>query len=338
MSKQLAFNLISKYRAVIMGLAIIMIMFCHFDVALEHNDLQLTTFAKIMQTGTVGVDIFLLLSGFGLYYSYTKKPLPYFQFEKKRILRVLPWYLVTAGITYFIYDIFIQHSGLLMFIQDYSFVSWLRFGRTRYWYIFAIIVFYLIFPLIYKVIKSEKCNLIRIILFSIVWIFGAETFCIKVDMFFSFRMMLSRLPIFILGAYFAKLSISGKSIKSILCIPIILMGPVALVALPLIPSEIQVYFYYPVRALLAISIVTSTILIMEFSGKRLPKAQKAINAVLGWFGGLTLEMYLLHQSYLILFEYPYNVIPYIATAFLLPVATAGVIFIFKNKFKKDKKV
>ncbi len=52
-------SLLSKYRTVLMGLAIILIMFCHVDVAQRHNEAPITRLATVLQTFTVGVDIFL---------------------------------------------------------------------------------------------------------------------------------------------------------------------------------------------------------------------------------------------------------------------------------------
>ena len=83
------YNLISKYRTVLMGIAIILIMFCHMDVAQTHNDIPSTSLARALHFFTVGVDVFLFLSGVGLYYSYTKKKQSYGEFEKKRLVRMI---------------------------------------------------------------------------------------------------------------------------------------------------------------------------------------------------------------------------------------------------------
>ena len=58
--------------------------------------------------------------------------------------------------------------------------------------------------------------------------------------------------------------------------------------------------------------------------------------VVGWFGGLTLELYLLHQSYMILFEYPYQLLHYVAVAFVLPTVTALMIWLCRKGIKQRK--
>ena len=60
---------ISEYRTELMGLSAIMILICHA----EGNDLAMPYYLRlIMAQGGIGVDIFLLLSGVGMYYSLSK--------------------------------------------------------------------------------------------------------------------------------------------------------------------------------------------------------------------------------------------------------------------------
>lgn len=334
-NKYFAYNLISKYRNVLMGTAIIMIMFCHFDVAQIHNNVPVTRFASLMQTFTVGVDIFVFLSGFGLYYSCAKKPVSYFAFEKKRILRVLPLYIIIAGITYFVDDVLLRHLGIFKFLRDLSFISWPKEGSTRYWYILAIVLFYLIFPILFHIVQSKKCSITWIIVGCIFWFAFFQTLCFKVPLISTFRIAISRFPIFALGTYCGKCSFQNKSTKFIF-IPI-LIGPAALIVLKkCIPDPYYSYLYYPIRGLLALSIITFTICAMKLLDKKLPKFASFIEKFIGWFGGLTLELYLLHQSYLILFEYPYKLSIYPLVAFLLPVITAFLFYFIKQKIKKGE--
>ena len=104
-----------------------MIMFCHFDVAQSHHDIPVNFIARTFHTFTVGVDVFLFLSGVGLYYSFTKKKTKYIDFQKKRIARLFPLYFVIAGITYFISDLIINNWGIGKFLRDLFFVSWLNY-------------------------------------------------------------------------------------------------------------------------------------------------------------------------------------------------------------------
>lgn len=59
-------NLISKYRAELMGVSTLLILICH---AAGNDVLMPRWLMYLVAQGQVGVDIFLFLSGMGLYYS-----------------------------------------------------------------------------------------------------------------------------------------------------------------------------------------------------------------------------------------------------------------------------
>ena len=331
------YGLISKYKTVLMGVAIIFIMFCHLDIAQVHNDVPKTFLARLLHTCTVGVDIFLLLSGVGLYYSYTKHRLPYFAFEKKRVLRILPYYLLIAGVTYLLYDVLMKHYGIGVFWRDYLFISWFRRGSTRYWYILAILVFYMLFPCIYRFIEKDKHALLKGIVFCVCWWFVIETLSLRSETAERFRIALSRLPVFILGVGCGKLSFERKEVSKPLLAVLLPLGYLALIVLlKIIPHPLYDYLYYPVRCLLGISIIATVILAMEWMERTLPALNALLWAILSWFGGLTLELYLLHQSYLILFEFPYTLLTYPSAAFCLPTMTAALIYLYRCRRRKEK--
>ena len=89
---------VSKYRNQIMGLAILWIILFHTGMSLPFP------LSQLKQQGFGGTDIFIFLSGFGLYYSLKKDNNP-IEFYKRRLTRVLPAYIpfvlaCFAGILY----------------------------------------------------------------------------------------------------------------------------------------------------------------------------------------------------------------------------------------------
>ena len=328
-------GLISKYRTILMGLAIIFIMFCHMDTAMMHNGLTVTPIAKAMHFFTVGVDIFLFLSGVGLYYSYTKKKQPYVQFEKKRLFRILPQYFLIAGITYLISDFCIKQLPFEKFLNDWLFMSWFKEGILRYWYILTIVVFYLLFPPLYKFIHSGKNAFAKTFSFAVCWWVFTEILYAVFPYTEQFKIAAARLPIFVFGIYCGKLAYEKAELgrMNFLLLP---AGYLAFIFLkmPFI-KPLSRTLYYPVRALLAISITATVIVVMEFMENRSPKMNAAAVNILGWFGGLTLELYLLHQSYMILFGSPYRPAGYFSAAFLLPSVTACGIYLCKKYLRKE---
>jgi peptidoglycan/LPS O-acetylase OafA/YrhL len=336
---KLNYSLISKYRTVLMGIAIILIMFCHMDVAQGNNGVPVTSVARALHIFTVGVDIFMFLSGFGLYYSYTKSKPSYREFESKRLIRILPKYLIIGGATYAIYDLILHQFGFFQFLSDLTFVSWIRGESTKYWYILAIIVFYLIFPALFRFVYSGKHGLQKIIGFSLCWWIVEELLSEHIAAVGNFRIALARLPIFIIGIYCGSLSYEKKELKKSFIAMMLVFGYLLFIVMKITALKpIAEYFYYPGRAALAVSIMITVIGLLEMFEKYIPCLQRTLIKVLGWFGGITLELYLLHQSYMILLEYPYKLTTYPIAAFILPTLTAAAIDVVRMIRRKRKVV
>ena len=331
---KLNYSLISKYRAVLMGLAIILVMFCHLDVAQDHNNIAATPLARALHVFTVSVDIFLFLSGVGLYYSYSKKKKSYISFEKRRLARILPYYLIIGGSTYIIYDLVMNHFDVWKVLSDILFITWFRDGQTWYWYILAIIVFYLMFPVFYMLVNS-KHGLLKTLLFSLFWWTLVEVICYLFPNAVSFKVALARLPIFVIGIYFGMLSYRKVESKRLTVIFLTILGFGLFLGTKVPPFKpISEFFYYPVRALLAISIISTVIILMEIIETK--RVGRFFSQILGWFGGLTIELYLLHQSYMILLNYPYRLFLYFIVAFALPSLTAALIYICRKMLKRGQ--
>ncbi len=79
---------LSAFRDSLKGLAILWVCFFHARLGLENVPL----IGDLQQTGYLGVDIFMLLSGMGLYHSLEKSPSPA-GYLKRRVLRLLPAFL-----------------------------------------------------------------------------------------------------------------------------------------------------------------------------------------------------------------------------------------------------
>ena len=83
-------SLISKYRTHIMGAAMMWIMWFHSAYAGKSE-----VFHFIHNIGFFGVDMFLMVSGLGLYFSMRKSK-SMGEFYKKRAVRILPAYLIVT--------------------------------------------------------------------------------------------------------------------------------------------------------------------------------------------------------------------------------------------------
>ena len=164
------FLLISKYRAVLMGIAAIWIHVYH---AWIHTIINPTTGFGIAMSnvenfialiGNCGVDIFLLMSGMGLTYAIKKDPLPKFYF--RRIRRVYLPFLI-AGIV----SAVLEKWSFATFLSNVSGYSFYAVDVNQYcWFVPAIITFYLFFPLYFMVFEKVKNKTVCTAFVLLVWL------------------------------------------------------------------------------------------------------------------------------------------------------------------------
>lgn len=192
--------------------------------------------------------------------------------------------------------------------------------------------------MLYRFIHGGKNGLLKTVLFSLCCWALVELVCEIVPYVNTFRVAFARLPIFTIGIYCGKLAYKKVPIKKITVFILLLCGYALFLGLKTpILKPVASYLYYPVRAMLAISIIITIIILIEIIEKRANSFYNVIKEMLDWFGGLTLELYLLHQSYLILFESPYKLTTYPIVAFVLPTLTAGVIYLVREKRKLQER-
>ena len=153
-------NDLSRYRAPLMGFAMIIVMLFH--VPLSRSD----AFYGLMRCGNNGVDMFLFLSGIGLWYSWTK-PSPESSFWEKlrkfyfrRFLRLYPVWLIIASL-YYIPQYWPNGGGYspnLFHLIANILVGWSfwRIDDLTFWFVPAIMALYLIAPFYMRLIQHDR--------------------------------------------------------------------------------------------------------------------------------------------------------------------------------------
>lgn len=144
---------LSSYRSELMGLAMIFVMLFHVWMPKSYF------FYGLNRCGNVGVDIFMMLSGIGLWYSWNKNP-DYKHFFKRRYLRVYPAWLLIA--TLFYVPNYLNNPGggyspdvlnlVLNILVNWSF--W-RIDDLTFWFIPAIMMMYTFAPWYMNLIKRH---------------------------------------------------------------------------------------------------------------------------------------------------------------------------------------
>lgn len=194
---------ISKYRTELMGLSILWIVFYHSGIFIPDFMLPLKFFKAI---GYAGVDVFFLLSGLGLTFSFSKDS-SLISFYWKRLIRVIPAYWACLCLIFFIGYVArsgVDFSSLLLSLFG---VDFFVFGNLTTWFIPSIFVCYVIFPGLFSL--ALKYGYGRILLVFSLLAIGVSLIIIGSPLQ-HLLILTVRLPVFALGVYIGFLLINRQ--------------------------------------------------------------------------------------------------------------------------------
>ena len=139
---------LSRYRGQLMGAAIVFIILFH--VPLSRSD----AFFGLRRCGNIGVDMFLFLSGIGLWYAGVKLP-SVRHFYRRRLLRLFPAWLVVSS-AYYLQRFNFETGDYLDLLLDIT-VNWgfWLHDELTFWYVPAIMMLYLWAPFYMKLIARH---------------------------------------------------------------------------------------------------------------------------------------------------------------------------------------
>lgn len=208
---------ISENRRFLMGFAILWVLPVHlaFVIPTTYAWLPLN-FAKTIGYG--GVDIFLFLSGFGLFCSLHQNSavLPFYG---RRLKRLLPSYLPAVVIWVCMHLLFNSITFGESLGNLLAFGWWIGMAKQLNWYTQAIFLFYLLAPLLFRAINGKKWRgwiggLLMLGTFSAGCLLFADQKILSIlpdrtawqaigNVLFDREHLiaLSRLPVFLLGMY-----------------------------------------------------------------------------------------------------------------------------------------
>lgn len=198
--------ILSRFRDELFGIAIISIMAFHYFEDVAHAKpggiLGETAFFYNAVFGSIGVEMFLFLSGMGLCFSMKKDPHAG-DFYRKRLKRLLLPYAVCGLIFWSLRDLVILKKGFETFLMDFSLLSFWMDGIKTLWYIALLVPLYLLYPLLYACFSGKKP--VRLICFAVFLAAGiALPFWLKAEypkVFKHTEIALFRVPVFLCGAY-----------------------------------------------------------------------------------------------------------------------------------------
>ena len=176
---------ISTFRSELMGWSILWIMMLHFTFN------QIAPLGFVAQYGFAGVEIFLFVSGLGLYNSLeSDKALGHFY--KKRLLRIFPTYYILGIIA----SLLLFHDDIPSYLFRYTTIGFWTEGIFWEWYIPSLVTLYLFVP-IFKLLLDKSILYIVIIFLICIgcsFFFVESNYIDRAHFFFLYR-----IPAFLFG-------------------------------------------------------------------------------------------------------------------------------------------
>jgi Predicted acyltransferases len=297
--RQLNWFDLSQYRNKLYGFSILWIFIFHISESFKKQMDFGGLFDVVTFSGNMGVEIFLFLSGVSLYFSMSKllkdkkdvneiTMSEIFNFYKRRVRNIIILYIVFCIPALYISDIAITGNVELFFHHVFFFNE----GCRTYWFLLAIIIFYLIYPTIFKLIKQNKKKRIYVFLvvYSIILVYISY---IGLDFYEFYEVMLTRLPIFVIGSLCGEAVYNKKSVNSYILIFLFVGAFLRRPILYCFENISFLKFLYPIvfRYSLAIpALCVMFVLCMLFPYFK----GKVVDDFLPYIGKMTLEIYVVH--------------------------------------------
>ena len=197
--KLINLDCLTEGRSLFMGLAILWIIAVHYSFLYD------TPIGLFFRNGYLGVDIFIMLSAFGLCFSLSKD-CNYKYFIKKRLLRIIPTWWVLISICLII-NILLGNNhpqNLFQYLCYYSGIGWWFFHNEPYgiyyyeWYIQTLLFFYIFTPLLYKL---SNAKILSIYILSII----CSVILLRLGIDNRLSLSYERIPTFIFGIILYKI-------------------------------------------------------------------------------------------------------------------------------------
>lgn len=281
-----------------MGAAMLFVILFH--VALDRGD----PFYGLRRCGNVGVDIFLFLSGVGLWFSWVKTP-DVRRFYRRRLLRIVPTWLVVS--TAFYLPDYLGARRFSRSIVDLigditiNWDFWLH-DELTFWYVPAIMALYLVAPWYMRLVQSRPIYrwlplLMVVWCVMVQWVLPIHHAVGHLEIFWS------RVPIFFIGINFGEMvrtrrQLPGEAVWLLLVTFLMTFGTC------LYLEQVR-HGHFPlfVERMLYIPFTVCTVLVMNRIFRRTPQW---VNSAFRFVGALSLEAYLIHIHFVLVYVQPYH--------------------------------
>ena len=271
-----------------------------FHVALDRGD----PFYGLRRCGNVGVDIFLFLSGVGLWFSWVKTP-DVRRFYRRRLLRIVPTWLVVS--TAFYLPDYLGARRFSRSIVDLigditiNWDFWLH-DELTFWYVPAIMALYLVAPWYMRLVQRRPIYrwlplLMVVWCVMVQWVLPIHHAVGHLEIFWS------RVPIFFIGINFGEMVRTRRQLSSD-AVWLLLVTFLMTFGTCLYLEQVR-HGHFPlfVERMLYIPFTVCTVLVMNRIFRRTPQW---VNSAFRFVGALSLEAYLIHIHFVLVYVQPYH--------------------------------
>ena len=340
MVRKIEFSDFSKYRSELMGAAMLFVMLFHVYMPKSY------VMYGVVRCGNIGVDMFLFLSGIGLWYSWTKQP-SLKHFFWRRYIRIYPAWLIMAALYYIPNYLTVPGGGyspnighlIANILINWSF--W-RIDDLTFWFIPSIMMLYTFAPAYMRLIERYP-SYRWLVVVAMVWAVMVQYYPPVHRSVGHVEIFWSRIPIFLLGINCGqwvkeKRNMEGAALWGILILFILSF-------MMCIEFENHWRGKFPLfleRMVYIPCSITAMILLC----RAYHYAPRWLLTFLSFIGGISLELYLIHVQFVLRYVKEYH-LGYCLTALLMIVISiplawvlskivSGVIIMFKAQSSKHK--
>lgn len=303
MMTPIALHDLSRFRGPLMGIAMLVVMMFHVGFA-RHD----TFWFCVNRCGNVGVDMFLFLSGIGLWYAWTKAPslggewarLPLFY--RRRFQRIYPAWLLLSSLYYI--PLYIEGKFTLWQTVGNILIGWRLWSGfvDEFWFIPMILVFYLVAPFYMMLIQRQR-----------VWSWlpvVAMVFCVLLQYWKPLNMTLghleilfSRVPVFLLGINAGQWVKEERQLHADAFWLLLLTFVLSLGVCVNFEDGLRGRFPLFLERMVYIPLSISAMLLLC---KALSHVPQWLTGALAFVGTVSLELYLVHVNFVLKYLRPYN--------------------------------
>lgn len=254
-----------------------------------------TAWLKIfINLGVLGVNLFVIVSGFGLAVSANSKTMNYVSFLKKRIFRIFPiyWFILGAilicelvlGFSVNYFDYFLHFLGINTFFSKYVLSI-----SAPFWFIGVIFQLYLLFPLIFRL--SKKIHPFLLLILALLIRVFIDPLLVKFfggGRFFS-ECILDFVIGILLGNFVSRKSLEFSLVKIFLIFSVFVFSVLYLVF-------VNLYLKYPLFSPLISQLAALTLFLMLFYCGKFLNEKMAL--CLKFLSSLSFIVFLTHYYFL----------------------------------------